>query len=108
MLWSMIETYILTYFFFSFINWIEKLRLGVVPTVNLPIKSHKVKTLAERRHIDIVQNSVASDQQAPLYKNINELVKRVKKLKLLELGVYQLEEKVYCKKMVAEYSIPKY
>ena len=62
-------------------NGKKQMKLGAVPTINLPIKSHEREKTAERRHINIVKDTVPSSKHKDAYKNIDHFAKSVSKLK---------------------------
>eukprot|EP00795_Rhopilema_esculentum_P010443 gene10443-19147_t len=65
----------------------KSLIFGALPRINLPLKSFQQPTAAERRHLSIVKDSVASLQhRVPAYKHFNEFAARVGKLKLQSNG----------------------
>eukprot|EP00794_Sanderia_malayensis_P012424 gene12424-13709_t len=60
----------------------KKLKDDVVPTLNLPIKSHDVKKSTKRRHINIVKDRIEAPKEKAIYKNMDDFLKRTKNLKL--------------------------
>ena len=59
------------------------MKLGAVPTVNLPKKSHELPVKKERRHICKIQDSnVPERKEEPVYRTFSELCSKISKLKL--------------------------
>ena len=69
---------------FIFIGTGKKtLRLGAIPTINLPIESHAKKKFPERRHVNIVQDSPSIQLEEEIkYKSFGDVVKKLRPLKL--------------------------
>ena len=75
------------------------MRLGVIPTLNLPVKSHQAARSTERRHINLVKDVATKEDEIkkPEYKNFQEFSKRVEKLKLHQWNINFLDETVIFK-----------
>lgn len=82
------------------------MRLEVVPTKNLPEKSHESYKHPERRHLDIVKN--IPQVVKPAYKSFKELCNRTKMLKLNNWKVDATEISLCLKFFTSPYLVPKY
>ncbi|XP_047122320.1 uncharacterized protein LOC124805854 [Hydra vulgaris] len=61
----------------------KTLKLGAIPLLNIPKKSHETVKAPERRHISIVKDILTTEEKhTDKYKNFSELTNIVKKLKL--------------------------
>ena len=56
-------------------NGKRQVKLGAVPTINLPIKSQEREKTAEKRHINIVKDTVPNSKHKDAYKNIDHFAK---------------------------------
>ena len=90
----------------------ESLRLGVIPTQNMPSKSlPSASSLPERRHLNIVKKDDVSDiaENKSCYKIFDELCTRVAKLKLNEWDVtHKKENRFSLKKFVPPFIVPQF
>ena len=59
------------------------MKLGTVPTINLPIKSHETEIPAERRNLNKVEVIAPSSKQTEAYKDIPHFEKSISNLKFL-------------------------
>ena len=83
------------------------MKLGVLPTKNLPVKSHATPFQEERRPLTIVKDNPAV--QKSIYKNINDLYSS---LKLKSLKEWTIEKRdtgvIVFSKYDGKHIIPKY
>ena len=86
---------------------LKRLKDGVVPTLNLPVKSHDSQKSTERRHLYVVKD-IAEKQREPLYRNISDFLRRLKNLNLSSWNIEVIGEKVSFKQMEDPYATPKY
>ena len=75
----------------------KALRVGALPTVNLPERSHEMKDVLPRRPLTIVNQNSQSTVEKDCYKNFKELCERTKKLKLPEWQQEYAPEKLVIK-----------
>jgi len=71
---------------------LKRLKDGVVPTLNLPVKSHDSQKSTERRHLYVVKD-IAEKQRGPLYRNISDFLQRLKNLNLSSWNIEVIGEK---------------
>ena len=102
--------HIAIYFFIIIETGRKTLKLGVLPSINLPAKSHETPKTEARRHLNIVGNYVEVSENKPSYRSWQELCSRTGKLKLLEwsFGVDNEQENAHLKYFVSPFTVPKY
>ncbi|XP_047137374.1 uncharacterized protein LOC124813866 [Hydra vulgaris] len=88
----------------------KTLRLGVVPTLNLPVKSHPTTKPTERRHLNIVKDRTTINKNAykPVYNTFEEFKMRIQKLKLNEWEISIFDETVLFKHMENPFLLSKF
>ena len=95
---------------FIFIGTRKKtLRLGAVPTINLPIESHATKKFPERRHVNIVQDGPSIQLEEEIkYKSFDDVVKKIRPLKLKGWTLTLNDTVISLKEVEKPFIVPKY
>ena len=86
----------------------KALRVGALPTVNLPERSHQAKYVLPRRPLTIVDQSSQDATKKDCYRSFKELCERTKKLELPEWQQEYTPEKLVLKLFVSPLLIPKF
>ena len=82
------------------------MKLGVLPTTNLPIKSHETLKSPERSHLNIVKDIPKKENKKPVYKTFIEFCNRTQKLKLNDWTIDVTDTTVSFKWFTSPYTIP--
>ena len=87
----------------------KTIKLGALPSTNLPVKSDETPKANERRHIDIIRDTNNKQETQDVYKNFKELCDRTLKLKSLEnWKIDCTEDYLRLKYILSPYLVPKY
>ena len=86
---------------------LNHLKDRVLPTLNLPVKSHDSQKSTERRHLYVVKD-IPEKQRGPLYRNITDFLRRLKNLNLSSWNIEVIGQKASFKQMEDPYATPKY
>ena len=82
------------------------MKLWVLPTVNLPIKSHETIKSPERTHPDTVKYVAVKESKKPMYKTFADFCNRAQKLKLSNWTVDFTDTNSSFKLFSSPYAIP--
>ena len=95
---------------FIFIDTGKKtLRLGAIPTINLPIKSHTTKRFPEWRHKNSVQDSPSIQLEEEIkYKSFDDVVKKLRPLKLKGWTLTLIDTLISLKQVEKPFIVSKY
>ena len=76
------------------------MKLGALPLLSIPTKSHETPKAPERRHLNIVQHQGKPNDKdtGPVYENFDELSRKVKNLKLGDWKVFFVTFKLFDEK----------
>ena len=98
----------ITAILFHLAKGMKQVKLGAIPTKNLPTKSHETKKPPERRHINIVRDHepASSSVEKICYKDFPHFEKAIKPLKLHGWNVSHLDDNIHFKSFTAPYDSP--
>ena len=87
----------------------KTIKLGALPSTNLPVKSHDTPEANERRHINIARDINNKQETQDVYKKSKELCDRKLKLKSLEnWKIVCTDDYLRLKYILSPYLVPKY
>ena len=87
----------------------KAIKLGALPSTNLPVKSHDTPEANERRHINIARDINNKQETQDVYKKSKELCDTKLKLKCLEnWKIDCTEDYLRLKYILIPYLVPKY
>ena len=96
---------------FSLESGRKTIRLGALPSSNLPKKSHETRKTPERRHINIVQEREATPTKElarTTYFNFVDFYSRIRELKLNDWKLEFNDSQVTFKKFTTPYITPNF
>ena len=85
----------------------KKPKIGALPTLNMPKRSHDTTKPATRPSRTVVTNNPVTENAKKYYQSFNDLCKRVKTLKTLNDWIVQeLEDRLVLKKKRSQVMLP--